>query len=100
MGTTEELVTSIQTVLYPDQEESEKKFDQPIRIRWDGNGDVNHLCVGTADGNWDILSGDLGTREQQLFDFSDLSSSVETVFVQRISGDDGAVGPVIMIHRK
>ncbi|BFU96555.1 MAG: hypothetical protein NTNFB02_32770 [Nitrospira sp.] len=100
MATAEDLALGIQTVVYPDQDESEKNFKQPIRIRWDGHDGVNHLCVGTSDGNWDILSGVLGTREQQLFDLSDLPDAVETVYVQRILGDDGAAGPVIMIHRK
>ncbi|HEU4686044.1 MAG TPA: hypothetical protein VFS39_16175 [Nitrospira sp.] len=101
MTTAAEVAAGVQTVIYPENAESTKTFEQPIQIRWpevDGNEFI--LCVGTSDGNWDILSGNLGKRQQQLFDFSDVPGSVQIIFVQLISGEDGIVGPVITITRK
>ncbi len=101
MVTTTEVVTGVQTVIYPADTQSSKNFDQPIQIRWpEVDGDSFHLCVGTDDGNWDLLSGHIGKRGQQLFDFSDVSSAIETIYVQLISGDDGVVGQIIQIKRK
>jgi hypothetical protein len=98
MGT--EVLAGAQVVIYPDEVESSLDFGKGIQIRWPDFGQPPFiLCVGTAEGDWNILSGLVGQRRQQLFDLSDLSHTVATVFVQIIWGEGGEVGPVIRIHR-
>lgn len=98
MGT--EVLAGVQVVLYPDEAESSLDFGKAIQIRWPDLGEPPFiLCLGTAEGDWDILSGSVGERRQHLLDLSDLPQTVATVFVQLISGPLGNVGPVIRIHR-
>jgi hypothetical protein len=101
MALATEALALVETVIYPDEAESSVNFNKAIQFRWpEVNPSPFILCVGTADGEWNILSGQIGERRQQLFDFSDLPNEVQAVFVQLISGDDGNVGPVIKINRQ
>ena len=95
------VLTGVQTVEYPKASSSPINFSETIQIRWpDVTGSAFHLCVGTDRGKWDILSGDVGNRRQQLFDLSDLPTDVQTVYVQLITiahDDNGAVGAILKI---
>jgi hypothetical protein len=89
MALATEVLALVETVIYPDEAESSVNFNKAIQFRWP---EVNPSPF--------ILSGQIGERRQQLFDFSDLPNEVQAVFVQLISGDDGNVGPVIKINRQ
>ena len=100
------VLTGIQKVVYPNDASSQKDFDEaiqidePIQICWPKvKGSAFHLCVGTAPGKWDILSGDVGKRRQQLFDLSDVPASVPVIYVQLITiAEEGStVGEPIAI---
>jgi hypothetical protein len=96
------VLTGVQTVIYPDDTLSHQNFKEAIQIRWPkAQGSAFHLCVGTDAGKWDILSGDVGERRQQLFDLSDVPASVQAIYVQLIMiADDGTVGEIIEIKRR
>jgi hypothetical protein len=98
MALAAEVIEGVETVVYPDESQSSVNFKHIIQIRWP---DIDErpfiLCVGTAEGNWDLFVGEVG-QDQQTFDFSELQ--VDKIFVQLISGDSGEVGPVIRINRQ
>ena len=62
-------------------------FTQPFSIRWRGVGaGVTRwwLCAGTSDGEWDVLSADMGTKLRAAIDVSDLSSDVKKLYVRLV----------------
>jgi hypothetical protein len=98
MALAEDVSVGVEIVVYPDEAASSVNFQRVIQIRWpEIHVGPFILCVGTAEGDWDILVGQVGPQ-QQIFDFSDVE--VDTIFVQLISGPDGNVGPVIRINRQ
>ena len=79
-------VATIPTVLAPTMGQKVSFLD-PLSIKWAYNPfDIQvttfHLCIGTKEGNWDLLNGEVGRFDHFKFSLPDLPDSIKNIYIQ------------------
>jgi hypothetical protein len=61
-------------------------FSRPFSIVWESRPGLtiaeSMLLVGTSDGNWDIMSANMGTRKRGAIDISDMNPQPQRVIAR------------------
>ena len=79
-------VATIPTVLAPTMGQK-VSFIDPFSIKWawkpfDIQVTTFHLCIGTKEGTWDILNGEVGLVDSFSFSLSHLPDSINYIHIQ------------------
>jgi len=68
------------------QDPEQQDFSRPFSIAWKSRapGTINEavLLVGTSDGDWDIMSASVGTRDRAAIDVSDMNPPPQQLFIR------------------
>ena len=62
-------------------------FIDPILIQWDWNPKEIlvtkfHLCIGTENGNWDLMNGEVGLFDRFSFVLPPLPGNINHIYIQ------------------
>jgi hypothetical protein len=79
-------VATIPTVLAPTKGQKVSFLD-PLSIKWYWNPfDIPvttfHLCIGTKEGTWDLLNGEVGLVDHFSFNLPPLPDSIKYIHIQ------------------